>query len=394
MSAPIAGQAAAHRETLEAIKFDAKACTLKLLDQRLLPHKVVFDDIRTVEEVHAAIKEMRVRGAPAIAVTAVLGIAVAANVKSATFASKDAVLTFLRESLDYVGTSRPTAVNLFNAIREFKAWIASNAAVTAATSAAEVINAFAGAAKDYFDADVAINEGIMAAGCKYILGRLPANDSSRKVSVMTICNTGALATARYGTALGVVRELFYQGRLERVYALETRPWNQGARLTVFECVTEHIPVTLIVDGAASALLRSRTIDAIIVGADRVCANGDTANKIGTYQLAVAAQYHHVPFYVAAPSTTLDPHTPNGDAVHVEEREPTEITNAVLAGSPGSVPPRVVCDGPTLSIWNPVFDVTPAALITGGIITERGVFAPAPHAAGGPLFNIQSMLQAS
>ncbi|CAD2213068.1 Initiation factor 2 subunit family, putative [Angomonas deanei] len=218
----------------------------------------------------------------------------------------------------------------------------------------------------------------MKCGAEYIL----RNAAGPKVRILTICNTGALAASRYGTALGVVRQLFYDGKLEQVYACETRPWNQGARLTVYECVEEDIPCTLICDGAVSALMNSQKIDAVIVGADRICQNGDTANKIGTYNVAVAAKYHNVPFFVAAPTTTLDANTPDGSAVTIEERETTEITTNMVTKQ------RVVADGPNLSIWNPVFDITPAALITGGIITEKGVFAP--KTSGSVLYDIKAI----
>ena len=361
-------QMASSAKTLESILFDPVARTLSLLDQRVLPHVVKVDPITTVQQTHDAIKEMRVRGAPAIAVTAVLGVAVAANLQRATFATADAAVTFLRDSLAFVQTSRPTAVNLFNAVADFTRTVDTVIAPAAKTVDA-VIDAFMRVAHDYYLEDVRLNEGIMRAGAAHILARLPPSEATRKVRVLTICNTGALATSRFGTALGVVRQLHYDHRLEQLYSLETRPWNQGARLTVYECVEEGIPVTLLVDSAASALMAKVKIDAVVVGADRICRNGDTANKIGTYHLAVAAKHHGVPFYVAAPSTTLDPATATGGDVHIEERSTEEITHASGGGR------RIVAEGPTLSVWNPVFDITPEALITGGIITEAGVIAP-------------------
>nr|AGT02795.1 S-methyl-5-thioribose-1-phosphate isomerase [Angomonas desouzai] len=352
-----------HNKTLESIRYENGS--LKLLDQRKLPLETVYDDVKTVQDIWTAIKEMRVRGAPAIAVSAALGIAVAAQNKLAQkeISDDESAITFLLDSCDYVMTSRPTAVNLFNCLQEIKKQVERMR--TTPSSAEEVVKQFTKIAEDLFAEDVSFNEGIMKCGAKYIL----EHAGKEKVRILTICNTGALACSRYGTALGVVRQLHYDGRLEQVYACETRPWNQGARLTVYECVEENIPCTLICDGAVSALMNSQQIDAVIVGADRICQNGDTANKIGTYNVAVAAKHHHVPFYVAAPTTTLDANTPNGTAVTIEERETTEITTNMVTGQ------RVVAEGPNLSIWNPVFDITPAELITGGIITEKGVFAP-------------------
>lgn len=371
----MSSQSAAARKTLECMTYTKGS--LRLLDQRRLPLETVYDEIHTVQNIWDAIQEMRVRGAPAIAVSAALGIAVAAS-RELEGKSVDEAVNFFTTNCDYVITSRPTAVNLFNTLSAMKKELLE-ARSPAWKSAADVVACFTAMAERVFEEDVAFNEGIMKCGAKFILSTLPANRT--KARVLTICNTGALATSRYGTALGVVRQLFYDGNLEQVYACETRPWNQGARLTVYECVQESIPCTLICDSAVSALLRSTPIDAIVVGADRVCQNGDTANKIGTYQLAVAAKHHGVKFYVAAPSTTLDPSTASGADVVIEERETKEITS--VAGK------RVIADGPHLSVWNPVFDVTPSELITGGIITESGVVEPA---ASAPYYDIRKVLQ--
>lgn len=364
-----------HRATLESIKYSRSSFTL--LDQRQLPLKSVFDEVRSVQDVWTAIKEMRVRGAPAIAVSAALGIATAGRLKveahEADIASVEGAQTFLVNSLDFIATSRPTAVNLFNAVAFMKEKVA--AAAPLASSGPELIWRFVEIAEAIYNEDVSFNERIMKHGAAHILAkaRRTAVDADGRVNILTICNTGALATSRYGTALGVVRELFYSGNLSQLFACETRPWNQGARLTVYECVEEGIPCTLICDSAAASLMKSKRIDAVIVGADRVCKNGDTANKIGTYHLAVAAKHHGVPFYVAAPSTTLDPGTPSGELVTIEEREPLEITHDMQTKE------RVVAEGPELSIWNPVFDITPGELITGGVITEDGVVEPATSA---------------
>ncbi|RNF03057.1 translation initiation factor 2 subunit [Trypanosoma rangeli] len=368
----------AHNKTLESIQYTRG--TLRLLDQRKVPFETVFDEILTVEDICAAIKEMRVRGAPAIAVSAALAIAVAAEREAKkegnAWNSAEDARRFVLESCDTVMTARPTAVNLSKTLTQLKRDIEA-ATVSTATATVEVCVSLA---EKIYAEDVAYNEGIMRHGAPHIVRRV----KKAKVSVLTICNTGALATSRYGTALGVVRQLFYGGNLEQLYACETRPWNQGARLTVYECVQENIPCTLICDSAAPALMRSRTIDAVIVGADRICKNGDTVNKIGTYSLAVAAAHHGIPFFVAAPTTTLDPLTADGDGVVIEERETMEITHNM------STRQRVVAEGPSLHIWNPVFDVTPAELITGGIITELGVVPPSATA---PFFDISRIVDA-
>lgn len=368
-----------HRETLESIKYTRGS--LRLLDQRRLPLETVFDDITSVQDIWVAIREMRVRGAPAIAVSAALGLAVATQREFQAHPSLTVgdLISFILKQCDYLITSRPTAVNLANTLCALKAELQAGDPSSFSTPQA-VVDRFTEMAEQVFKEDVAYNEGIMRHGAAHILRRVP---SGKRVSVLTICNTGALATSRYGTALGVVRQLFYDNRLEQVYACETRPWNQGARLTVYECVEESIPCTLICDSAVSALLSRNEIHAVVVGADRICQNGDTANKIGTYHLAVAAKHHGVPFYVAAPSTTLDGATLEGSAVAIEEREPSEITTNAVTGQ------RVVADGPRVRVWNPVFDITPASLITGGIITEAGVFEPAPAS---PHFNIKNILE--
>lgn len=209
--------------------------------------------------------------------------------------------------------------------------------------------------------DISDNKAIGENGARAILG---PGDGTGNIRVLTHCNTGSLATAGYGTALGVIRSLYAAGRLEHVYCTETRPYNQGARLTAYELVHDKIPCTLVVDSMVAALMRVKRIHAVVVGADRVVANGDTANKIGTYQIAVLAKYHNVPFYVAAPFTSIDMSIPTGDCIVIEERPHREMTHV---GEHRIAAPGVSC-------WNPAFDVTPACLITA-IITERGVFRP-------------------
>ncbi|NXB04732.1 MTNA isomerase, partial [Cnemophilus loriae] len=206
------------------------------------------------------------------------------------------------------------------------------------------------------------NRNIGMHGASHILGRVPGGGP---VTLLTHCNTGTLATAGYGTALGVVRALHQRGSLSRVFCTETRPYNQGSRLSALELRHDGVPVTIIADSAAAATMRERGVQAVVVGADRVAANGDVANKIGTFQLAVAAHHLGIPFYVAAPSSTCDPTLASGRLIPIEERPGTELTH--LGG--------VLLADPEVDVWNPAFDVTPHELITGGIITEWGVFAP-------------------
>lgn len=216
--------------------------------------------------------------------------------------------------------------------------------------------------KSMLDEDVETNKLIGKFGALDILKNL---DETNKVSILTHCNTGSLATGGYGTALGVVRHLMEIEKLEHCFCTETRPYNQGSRLTAYELVYEKIPSTLICDSMVGCLLAKKKISAIVVGADRVVANGDTANKIGTYQLAILAKFHNVPFYVAVPSTTIDLSKKDGSEIAIEERPSKEMTHVNNV--------RIAAEG--INCWNPCFDVTPADLISGGLITEFGVFKP-------------------
>lgn len=273
----------------------------------------------------------------------------------------DAVEAYILGKMNYLSTSRPTAVNLFNALAELKE------AVTAAknengengkTPRQRMVEAVAKHAEFMLHRDIDDNRKIGKHGADEILEKTKKAD----VSLMTICNTGSLATASYGTALGVVRALRDQNKLNSIVALETRPYNQGSRLTAFELTEEKMPgAMLISDSMAAARMREHSVDAVVVGADRVCANGDTANKIGTYNLAIVAAAHGVPFYVASPFTTLDTSLATGDEIHIEERPAHELLNSSQAPS-------------SIDVWNPAFDVTPARYITG-IITEKGILHP-------------------
>lgn len=288
-------------------------------------------------------------------------LSVAVEMKQKQFESTFDVVEFVTSKFEYLKTSRPTAVNLFEAADRFSALVrelADNHPSNHETIKSQLIAEI----EAMLDRDVADNKAIGMHGAACIIKRL---DAFQKAQVLTHCNTGSLATAGYGTALGVIRALHEKGLLEHAFCTETRPYNQGARLTAYELVYEKIPSTLIADSMASALMREKKLSAVVVGADRVVANGDTANKIGTYQLAVAAKHHGIPFYVAAPFSSIDMSKASGGEIVIEERPSVELTaiQGVRIAAPG------------IGCWNPAFDVTPAELITGGIITERGVFRP-------------------
>jgi methylthioribose-1-phosphate isomerase len=312
---------------------------LRLLDQRKLPFTEDYIDCRTADEVAQAIRDLVVRGAPAIGISAAWGVVLAAQRGREAV---DAALPILR-------AARPTAVNLMWALDRMQRRIAEGADVQALEDEARQIQ----------DEDLAANRQ---------MGQLGAALLGTDVGVMTHCNTGSLATAGYGTALGVIRAGSSSGQIVRVFAGETRPWLQGARLTMWELVRDQIPATLVSDSAAAHLMKSGQVQWVIVGADRIAANGDVANKIGTYQLAIVARHHGVKFMVVAPASTVDMSTASGKDIEIEMRDPAELL--AHAGQ------RTVVDGAVA--WNPVFDVTPAALIDA-IVTERGVIE-APDAA--------------
>lgn len=353
--------ASSEDNTLQAICY--KRGSLQLLDQRKLPLETLYLDIRDATDGWHAIKDMVVRGAPAIAIAAALSLAVeVANLDAFDGSVFDAV-SFLTMKLDYLVSSRPTAVNLSDAATKLKEVI-SKASATA-SEAKNIFQAFIDAAEIMLEDDVASNKAIGSYGADFLYKR---GDDSKKLSVLTHCNTGSLATAGFGTALGVIRALYTDGVLERAYCTETRPFNQGSRLTAFELVHDNIPATLIADSAAAALMKDGRVNAVVVGADRVAANGDTANKIGTYSLALIAKHHNVPFYVAAPLTSIDLSLSSGQEIVIEERSPKELLH-----TRGGLGEQVAASG--IDVWNPAFDVTPANLISG-IITEKGVITKA------------------
>ncbi|KAK9830593.1 hypothetical protein WJX81_002762 [Elliptochloris bilobata] len=351
---------------LEAIRWrQGPPASLQLLDQRLLPLQTVYINVGGPSESWHAIKDMAIRGAPAIAIAAALALAAElVNGGGGTqFSSPSAVQEHVKKQMAYLVTSRPTAVNLSIAEQQLTA-LAAKAASAPGATAASVTEAVVGACHAMLQADVAGNKAMGDFGAKAILAELTARGRSSKAPVraLTHCNTGSLATAAYGTALGVVRALAQRGALEHVFCTETRPYNQGSRLTAYELVHDGLPATLVADSAAGALLAAGRVDAVVTGADRVAANGDTANKIGTLSLAVNAQRCGVPFYIAAPTQTLDPNMADGSHIPIEERSPSELTHDIDG--------RQVA-APGIQVWNPGFDVTPAELIQG-IITEKGV----------------------
>ncbi|KAG9624279.1 Methylthioribose-1-phosphate isomerase, partial [Aureobasidium melanogenum] len=363
---------------LEAIKYSRGK--LDILDQLQLPHTEVYDEVKSAQDAWHAIKEMRTRGAPAIAIVAALGLAVELELiaeKNELSNIAEEVELFIKEKLEYLVTSRPTAVNLADAARKLQK-IVQSAARAQDASGPSVKDAYVKAAEQMLVDDVSDNKAIGEHGADWILKN--AAGGKDQVSILTHCNTGSLATAGYGTALGVIRSVHARGSLKRAFCSETRPYNQGSRLTAFELVHDKIPATLVTDSMAAALLRlkgpTENIAAIVVGADRVAANGDTANKIGTYSLAILAKHHGVKFLVAAPRTTIDLETKSGADIVIEERagkEMTMIKGPCVKGASLDLKQietvSIAANG--IDVWNPAFDVTPAELIDG-VVTEKGV----------------------
>lgn len=289
---------------LESLRF-SRVGGLEVLDQLLVPTEKKYIPVKGSEDAWRVVRSMQVRGAPLLAMVSALGLAVEALERAEKGSEKEApgALQWLKERMTYLKTSRPTAVNLFNTMDALQEVVEHAAA--SGSSDKQIYYRYVEAAERMLEEDVQANKAIADAGADAILAAMKAKGREGQARVMTICNTGALATAGWGTALGVLRTLHARGRLERAFCLETRPYNQGARLTAFELVEDGLPGTLICDSMAAALMQCFGVDACVVGADRVVANGDTANKIGTYSLAVLSRHHGVPFYVAAPLTTLD-----------------------------------------------------------------------------------------
>jgi methylthioribose-1-phosphate isomerase len=327
---------------------------VRLLDQTLLPTRLEYRDCRTVEEVWEAIKVLRVRGAPAIGVAAAMGVVT--GLRGLDSAPPYGYRQKLHEVTAYLRTSRPTAVNLFWALDRMERVAL---ALLESHPPDEVTRGLLKEALAIEEEDRQM--------CRAI-GRVGASLIGEGQGVLTHCNAGGLATADYGTALAVMFTAAEEGRKFRVFADETRPLLQGARLTAWELQQRGLDVTLICDNMAAQVMKERRVDLVITGADRIAANGDTANKIGTYGVAQLARAHAIPFYVAAPSSTFDLSLASGDAIPIEQRDPREVTHGLGK--------QTAPDG--VKVYNPAFDVTPATLIAG-IITERGLIQPVSEA---------------
>ncbi len=328
---------------------------VRLLDQTQLPTQLAYRDCHTVEEIWEAIRTLRVRGAPAIGVAAAMGVVL--GMQTCTERSHGAYAHRLREVTAYLRTSRPTAVNLFWALDRMEQCVAAFTERYAPDQLTRML----------LEEALLIEEEDRQM-CR-AMGQIGATLLHDGQGVLTHCNAGSLATADYGTALSVLYTAAEQGRRFQVFANETRPLLQGARLTAWELQQHGLDVTLICDNMAAQVMKEGRIHLVVVGADRIAANGDTANKIGTYGVALLAQAHGIPFYVVAPSSTFDLSLPTGDAIPIEQRDPREVTH----GFGRQTAPEGI------KVYNPAFDVTPARLITG-IITEKGLIQPVTEAS--------------
>ena len=318
----------------------------KLIDQTKLPGKLIYIECRDVKRMWHAIKRLEVRGAPAIGVAAAFGVLL--GIKNFKGSDRRKFDKYFEETCAYLATARPTAVNLFNMLDEMRAVVKMHAHV----SVDDIKGLLHKRAIEIYEEDRQV--------CR-AMGKNGAPLIKKNMRVLTVCNAGALATADYGTALGVMYAAKESGTKFSVYACETRPLLQGARLTSWELTREKIDTTLICDNMAATLMKQGKVDIIFTGADRVASNGDSANKIGTYMLAVLAKHHNIPFYIVAPKSTFDLKIKSGREIPIEERKPEEVTNI---GGYITAPPSV-------KVYNPAFDVTDASLITG-IVTEYGI----------------------
>ncbi len=338
---------------------------LILLDQTKLPGHETYISCTTWEDVRHAISILAVRGAPAIGVAAAYGVVLGAMSLS-QLTDRREFLRRLDDICRQLDASRPTAVNLHWAVQRM---LDQARRTLSDSSIAACIASLKHLADTMRQEDVAINRSLSQYGAAVMA------EQGKKLNILTHCNAGALATAGIGTALGVIRALHRQGLVHRVYADETRPLLQGARLTVTELMADHIPVTLITDNMAAWVMKTKGVDAVIVGADRIARNGDTANKIGTYGLSVLAREHHIPFYVAAPISTFDVSLHTGGEIPIEERNPDEVRS--FYGVQTALPEAPVC--------NPAFDVTPHEYITA-IFTEKGAILHPDSAQIDRVFN--------
>ncbi|PWL77843.1 S-methyl-5-thioribose-1-phosphate isomerase [Candidatus Gastranaerophilales bacterium] len=322
----------------------------KMVDQTLLPYEFKYINIESGQQMFDAIKTMIVRGAPAIGVAGAHGVVLYAQELASQNLNRNEFVQKLLEKADYIATARPTAVNLMWAVEKQKEVIKNSK-----SDITGIVEELKNNGIKLEDEDIAINKKIGDYGAEVV---------PKGATILTHCNAGGLATVGYGTALGVVRSAFAKDNTIQVFADETRPRQQGARITTFELTMDGIPTTLITDGMCSYFMKKGMIDMVCVGADRIAANGDAANKIGTYTVAIAAKYHNIPFYVAAPLSTIDPSIASGEEIKIEERSREEVTH---------INGKIIC-APEVNVINPGFDVTPAELITG-IITEVGILRP-------------------
>ena len=322
----------------------------RMVDQTLFPYEFKFVDIKTGQEMFDAIKTMIVRGAPAIGIAGAHGVVLYAQELAKENLSREDFVAKLLEKADYIATSRPTAVNLMWAVKKQKEIIENSK-----SDIEGLIEELKENGIKLENEDIEINKKIGDYGAEVV---------PKGATILTHCNAGALATVGYGTALGVVRSAFAKDNTVQVFADETRPRQQGARITTLELTMDGIPTTLITDGMCSYFMKKNMIDMVVVGADRIAANGDSANKIGTYTVAICAKYHNIPFYIAAPLSTIDTSIKTGDEIVIEERSHEEVTH--INGK------RICAEG--VNVINPGFDVTPHELIAG-IITEVGILRP-------------------
>lgn len=339
------------------MEFESKIRTIqwidnvsRMVDQTKFPEEYVYVDIKTGDDMYDAIKTMIVRGAPAIGIAGAHGVVLYAQELAKENLSIDEFKKQLLEKSTYLASSRPTAVNLMWAVEQQKELIKNST-----SDISTMVEELKAQAIKMENEDIEINKSI---------GRYGATVVPKGATILTHCNAGALATVGYGTALGVVRSAYANDNTIQVFADETRPRQQGARITTLELTMDGIPTTLITDGMCSYFMSKGMIDMVVVGADRIAANGDTANKIGTYTVAIAAKYHNIPFYIAAPLSTIDTSIKSGKEIPIEERSHEEVTH--INGKP------ICAEG--VNIINPGFDVTPNELITG-IITEVGILKP-------------------
>lgn len=319
----------------------------KMVDQTILPYEFKYVNIMTGQQMYDAIKTMIVRGAPAIGVAGAHGVVLYAQELAEKNLSREEFIKQLNEKADYIASSRPTAVNLMWAVKKQKEIINNSN-----SDIAGIVEELKQNGIKLENEDIEINKRIGDYGAEVV---------PKGATILTHCNAGALATVGYGTALGVVRSAFANDPTIQVFADETRPRQQGARITTLELTMDGIPTTLITDGMCSYFMKKGMIDMVVVGADRIAANGDAANKIGTYTVAIAAKYHNIPFYIAAPLSTIDTGIKTGDEIVIEERSREEVTH---------INGKIIC-APEVNVINPGFDVTPHELITG-IITEKGI----------------------